>query len=112
VVELDDLRLLHVLGGLGGEAHHQHSADREVGSDEDVPGTAIRGLLGDRLGLRGERVDVKACRSDHHVRARAQARERVLKRCVGTGEIDYHLWRIALEHLGERDLELWVGAPC
>ena len=30
VVVLDDLGRLHVPGGLGGEAHHQHGADREV----------------------------------------------------------------------------------
>ena len=34
VMELDDLDLGHVPRGLGGEAHHQHRADREVGRDE------------------------------------------------------------------------------
>ena len=36
VVQLDDLGALHVLGRLGGEGHHQHRADREVGGEERV----------------------------------------------------------------------------
>jgi hypothetical protein len=39
-VQLDDLGLGHVPRGLGGEAHHEHGADGEVGRDEDV-GTAL-----------------------------------------------------------------------
>src|SRR5437588_348455 len=34
-MELDDLRPRQVPGGLGGEAHHQDSADREVRRDEE-----------------------------------------------------------------------------
>src|SRR5881409_165244 len=33
-MELDDLRVWHVAGGLGGAAHHQHGTQREVRGDE------------------------------------------------------------------------------
>ena len=36
VVQLDDLGPRHVPRGLGGELHHQHGADREVGGHEHV----------------------------------------------------------------------------
>ena len=42
VVELDDLRALEVPRGLGGEAHHQHGADREVRRVEDRRRPAAR----------------------------------------------------------------------
>ena len=44
MVKLDDLDLGHVLRGLGGEAHRQDGADREVGHDEDVRLSPARGL--------------------------------------------------------------------
>jgi hypothetical protein len=35
-VQLDDLRARQVAGGILGQTHHQHRADREVGSDEQL----------------------------------------------------------------------------
>ena len=49
-------------GGLGGEAHHQHRADREVRGDEDVRAGAPPAS---RSG-----AEVEAGRADHHVHAR------------------------------------------
>ena len=67
VVKLDDLDLGHVLGGLGGEAHHQHRADREVGGDE------ARWRLRRRSAAVAQRVEVEAGGADDDVDAGVEA---------------------------------------
>ena len=64
VVVLDDLPRGHVPRRLGGEAHHQHRADREVRGDERVRGRRLGGLA--------QRADVEARRPDHDVPARGE----------------------------------------
>ena len=58
MVELDDLRRAEVLHGLGGEADHQHRAEREVRREEDrdpaVPGQGVDARV---IGLPAARAD-------------------------------------------------------
>ena len=86
-------------GGLGGEAHHQHRADREVGRNEDVRALAPLSTLGVRTQLVAQGLQVKAGGPDHDVHARAHAFQSVLQRGVRTREVDDHLGALLREHL-------------
>jgi hypothetical protein len=101
VVQLDDLGGRKVARRLGGETHHQHGADGEVGSDEQV-GAATRAL---RLGLQGG--GVIAGRPQDHVHAGVQRRAGVGRRAVGRGEVDQHVG--AVEDLLEARAQRGIG---
>ena len=79
VVELDDLGRRHVLGRLGGEAHHEHRADREVRAEQHLAGTA----------LALERLHVPPRGPDDAVHARPHAGARVGQGGVRAGEVDH-----------------------
>ncbi len=84
MVQLDDLGLGHVLGGLGGEAHHQHRADREVRGQERRWRRAV--------GARPAASGVQARRADYDVRRRPRrTRRRSPSAVVGVREVDDHV---------------------
>ena len=89
VVQLDDLDRLVEGRGCGGEAHHQHRADREVGRDQDPDPRGV----GQRLAERVEPLVVEAGRADHAVQAVADAPAQVVHHHVGMGEVDDDLGR-------------------
>ena len=89
VVQLDDLGLRHVPRGLGGEAHHQHRADREVGRDEHV------GACGSRSAPCASRsgAEVEAGGADHDVHPGAHAGAARSRARCRLREVDDHLAR-------------------
>ena len=104
VVQLDDLGLGHVAGGLGGEAHHQHRPDREVRRDQHVgaplrvPGRASASGAGSK-----PVVPITTC-TPASIAASALS-----SATSGVREVDDH---VGLgEQLGERGFEQRVGAP-
>ena len=99
MVQLDDLGLRHVPGGLGGEAHHQHRADREVRRDE-----ARSRRSAARAAARGRS---RSCRSR---RARRPRRTPARSASAVSGRVKSTTTSASRQHLGERRAERRVGA--
>jgi hypothetical protein len=78
-----------------GDLHHQHRADREVRSDEQV-------RVPDTL----ERREVGAARAHDAVHTRLEAQPRVVERGVRLGEVDDHVG--VAERVLQRDAELRI----
>ena len=89
-----------MLRRLGGEAHHQHGADREV--------RARRTRSPRRRGRLAQPVLVEAGGPDHDVHAGGERLARVAERLVGLREVDEHVG--VAEHVGDRGAERGVGA--
>ena len=82
VVQLDDLRARQVLRRLGGEAHHQHRAEREVRRDEDRPARARAPAR-----PRRSRSAARSCRRSTGL-PRSSARSTFADHGVRPGEVD------------------------
>jgi hypothetical protein len=92
VVHLDDLDGLEERCGRGGEAHHQHGADREVRHDEH----AHLGVISEQLAHFVDAGVVEPRCADHHVHAVLDAPAHVIEGDLRLGEV-------------ERDLRAGVG---
>ena len=87
VVHLDDLDGLEERRGGGGEAHHQHGADREVRDDEH----ADLGVVTEQLAHLGDAGVVEARRADDDVHAVLDAPAHVVEGDVRLGEVERDL---------------------
>jgi hypothetical protein len=99
VVELDDLDRLVERRRFGGEAHHQHGPDGEVGSDHD----AHRRRVGEEPAHGLEPLVVEAGRADDAVQAAPDAPAQMVHHRVGMGEVD--------DHVGQRQRVQRVFGP-
>ena len=87
VVQLDDLDRLEERRGGGGEAHHQHGADREVGHDQD----AGRRRVAEQRAYVVDLGVVEAGGADHDVDAVLDAPGDVVERDRRLGEVERDL---------------------
>jgi hypothetical protein len=97
VVQLDDLALRQMCGGLPCELHHQDRADGEVGSDEEISGA-----------YSFKAREVGATRSYHAMHAGLQAGPRVVGRGARGREVDHHVG--VAEHVDQRGIQQGIGA--
>jgi hypothetical protein len=112
VVQLHHLDGLEVRRGLGGEAHHQHRAEREVRGDQHARGRGLPQPTSDLV----QPVGVEPGRADHGVDAVLDAVVEVVHHRVGMGEVhdglgaglDEHADVVARVHLRD-ELEVVGG---
>ena len=102
VVVLDDLGAGHDLRRLGGEAHHQHRADREVGRRRRPCPGAPATACAQRRPSDQPVVPMTTCTPA------VDGQLRVADRLVGEREVDEHVG--VVEHVGERRAERRIGA--